>query len=240
VLTDQQIKNLISKRIFFGHQSVGDNIVQGVRDLISADPRLKINVVTSADPQSVPGAALVESHVGINRNPQSKTDAFIEIVNRGFGAQGGIALYKYCYIDFSSSTDVLSVFENYCKGIGTLRQKYPSLTIVHCTVPLTMDEPGRNLRERIRSGLRKILGRDPNVSRNKFNQLLRNAYAGTEPIFDIAEIESTRANGSRCYFKWGRQKIYTMAPEFTTDGGHINEIGRRSAAEKLLVLLSGL
>ena len=32
VSNEQQIRNLSSKKIFFGHQSVGDNIVQGIRD----------------------------------------------------------------------------------------------------------------------------------------------------------------------------------------------------------------
>src|ERR1700686_4954691 len=65
VLSDQQIRSLSAKRIFFGHQSVGDNIVQGIRDLMAADARLKINMASSAEPQSVPGFAIVEAHIGV-------------------------------------------------------------------------------------------------------------------------------------------------------------------------------
>jgi len=240
VLSDQQIQNLVNKKIFFGHQSVGDNIVQGVRDLVAAEPRLKLSIVTSADPQSVHGLAFVEAHIGVNRDPRSKTAAFAAVLDKGFGAQGGVAMYKYCYIDFAPSTDVQQVFDRYHDGINELRRRYPSLTLVHSTVPLTAEESTTTMRKRVRNVLRKIVGRDPNVKRNQFNKLLRQTYAGKEPIFDIAEIESTRSDGSRSYFRRGFQKIYTLASEYTNDGGHLNESGRRAAAEKLLVVLATL
>src|SRR5579862_4664972 len=84
-LTDQQIRSLTTKRIFFGHQSVGDNIVDGIRDLAVEDPRLHLNLVSSSDPQSVPGFAFIETHIGSNRNPQSKNEAFAAILDKGFG-----------------------------------------------------------------------------------------------------------------------------------------------------------
>jgi hypothetical protein len=240
VLSDQQVRSLATKKIFFGHQSVGDNIVQGIRDLMAADPRLQIKIVTSADPQSVSGFAFVETHIGVNRDPRSKTEAFAAILDKGFGAQGGIALYKYCYIDFGTATDVERVFDNYRKGIADIRQKYPSLTLVHSTVPLTADEASTTAKDRIKAVLRRILGRDPNVKRNQFNHLLWQTYGGRDPIFDIAQIESTRSDGSRCYFTRGMTKIYTLAPEYTTDGGHLNELGRRKIAEQLLLVLANL
>ena len=240
MLSDQQIRSLSTKKIFFGHQSVGDNIMQGIRELVASDPRLKVNLVTSADPQSVPGPAFIETHVGVNRNPGSKTAAFNEIVDKGFGKEGGIAFYKYCYIDFSSSTDVAEVFANYRKGIAELKGKYPSLTIVHFTVPLTAEQPAAGIKDRVKDSLRRIAGRDANIKRNEFNQMLKQEYGAKDPIFDLAEIESTHSDGSRSYFSRVGEKVYTLAPEFTTDGGHLNEIGRQAAAKKLLVLLASL
>ena len=214
--------------------------MQGVRDLMASDPRLQIRLVTSTDPQAVAGPAFVEGHIGVNRNPGSKTAAFDEVMDRGFGRQGGIALYKYCYIDFSSTTDVATVFDNYKKNAEELKKKYPSLVLVHATVPLTADQLSTSFKDRTKDMLRKLMGRDPNVKRNQFNQLLKQTYGGKDPIFDIAEIESTRADGSRTYFSRAGQKIYTLAPEFTTDGGHLNEAGRRAGAQKLLALLAAL
>ena len=214
--------------------------MQGVRDLMASDARLQLHLLTSTDPQAVAGPAFVEGHIGVNRDPGSKTAAFNEVMAKGFGQQGGIALYKYCYIDFSSTTDVAMVFENYQKNVGELKKKYPLLVLAHSTVPLTTDEQSGSFKDRTKGMLRKLMGRDPNVKRNQFNQLLKQTYGGKDPILDIAEIESTRSDGSRTYFSRAGQKVYTLAPEFTTDGGHLNEAGRRAGAQQLLALLASL
>jgi hypothetical protein len=111
---------------------------------------------------------------------------------------------------------------------------------VHSTVPLTADQQPASFKDSVKNTLRKLAGRDPNVKRNRFNQLLKQTYGGKDPIFDIAEIESTHSDGSRSYFSRAGQKIYTLAPEFTEDGGHLNEAGRRRGAQQLLALLAGL
>lgn len=237
-LSDQQIASLATKRVFFGHQSVGNNIIQGIRDLASADPRLRLNIVKSSDPQSVTGPALVEFEIGQNGDPQSKVKAFAAVLNKGMGAQGGIAMYKFCYVDIDSATDVPKMFAGYREGISTLKAKYPSLKIVHITVPLTTVEP--TAKAWVKSLLGRTTTQDMNVKRNQFNTLVRQTYAGTDPIFDLAEVESTHRDGSRSYFTRGNEKIYTLAPEFTADGGHLNDTGRRAAAERLLFVLAQL
>jgi hypothetical protein len=238
VFSDQQISRIESEKVFFGHQSVGDNILDGIRDLMAREPRLKIRIVDSADPGSIPGSAIVESHVGQNRDPQSKNEAFAASLDKGMGRQGGIAMYKYCYVDIDSSTDIRRMFENYRDGITALKLKYPSLKIVHITCPLTTVEPAA--KAWIKSLLARTSWRDVEAKRNEFNRLLTQAYAGRDPIFDLAQVESTHSDGSRSYFVRGNERIYTLVPEFTTDGGHLNEAGRRAAAEQLLLLLAKL
>jgi hypothetical protein len=92
----------------------------------------------------------------------------------------------------------------------------------------------------IKSQLGRVTLQDVNVKRNQFNNLMRQTYAGTDPIFDLAEVESTHGDLSRSYFTRGNEKIYTLAPEFTADSGHLNEVGRRVAAERLLFVLAQL
>jgi len=70
-------------------------------------------MVASADPQSVSGPAFVDSPIGENGKPQSKNEAFAEILAKGIGTHGGIAMYKYCYVDIDSSTDIRQMFERY-------------------------------------------------------------------------------------------------------------------------------
>jgi lysophospholipase L1-like esterase len=235
-LDDQQIQHLETKKIFFGHMSVGGNIIEGIRDLMAADPRLKLIIVHSAEPESVPGPAFVEFEVGENGNPQSKNAAFAAILDRGMGSQGGVAMFKYCYVDIDASTNVQQMFDSYRAEITALRQKYPRLQFVHITVPLTTAEPAP------KAWVKTLLGRTTvraiNAKRNEFNKLLYQAYAGIDPIFDLAEVESTHSDGSRSYFMRGDERIYTMAPELTTDGGHLNEAGRRAAAAQLLLVLA--
>jgi hypothetical protein len=235
-LTDQQIASLKSKKIFFGHKSVGNNILGGVRELAASDPRLKLNIVKSLDPQSIAGPALVEHEIGQNGDPQSKMDAFAAVLGKGFGSQGGVALFKFCYVDIGASTDVPRMFASYRDSMAALKAKYPSWKTVHITVPLTAAEPAA------KAWLKGLLGRtttqDINLKRNQFNTLVRQTYGGIDPIFDLAEVESTHRDGSRSYFKRGDQKIYTLAPEFTDDGGHLNREGSRLAAERFLTVLA--
>jgi hypothetical protein len=236
-LNDQQISSLQTKKIFFGHQSVGADVVQGIRDLMEEDHRLKLNLVASADPQATSGPAFIESLVGENRNPGSKDKTFAEILAKGMGSQGGIAMYKYCYVDIDLNTDVEQLFENYRQELTDLKAKYPSLTIVPVTVPLTTDDA--SLKTWVKTMIGRPTSRDVNLKRNQFNALLRRYFA-TEPIFDLAQVESTHPDGSRAYVMSQGQKVYTLAPELTTDGGHLNQAGRRAAAQQLLRVLAGL
>lgn len=236
-LSEQQIARLQTKKIFFGHQSVGADVVQGIRDLMNDDHRLRLNLVTSAEPQSTPSPAFIESLIGENRNPQSKDAAFAAILAKGMGSQGGIAMYKYCYVDIGLDTDVQQLFDRYRREISQLKAMYPLLVIVHVTVPLTTDDAG--MKTWVKTMIGRPTSRDINLKRNRFNALLREYYS-TEPIFDLAQVESTYPNGSRSYVVSRGQKIYTLVPEFTTDGGHLNQGGRRAAAQQLLQVLAGL
>ena len=238
VLSDQQVASIENKKVFFGHQSVGTNIIQGLRDLMARDARLKLKIVSSADPELVPGPALVESLIGQNGNPSSKDQAFAAILDKGLGRQGGIAMYKYCYVDIDGSTNVQQMFENYREKIAALRVKYPALKIVHITVPLTTVEPAA--RAWVKTLLGRATERDANAKRNEFNRRLRQTYAGRDPIFDLAEGESTSPEGARSYFIRDNEKVYTLASEYTTDGGHLNEAGRLALAERLLLLLASI
>lgn len=233
-LTDQQIQTLLSEKIFFGHQSVGDNIVQGIREIAESDARLKLNLIASRNPETASEPALIETHIGRNTDPQSKNADFLAIMNQGFQ---GIALFKYCYVDIGEKTDVQQMFSAYQAMIEQIRKDHPAVRIVHITVPLmTVDSSPK-------AWLKNILGRntvqEDNIKRNRFNALLRHAYE-KEPIFDLAEVESTRSDGSRSYFKRADETVYTLAPEYTTDGGHLNEVGRRNAAQRLLEVLTSV
>jgi hypothetical protein len=79
-----------------------------------------------------------------------------------------------------------------------------------------------------------------NIKRNEFNRLIVNKYEGRESIYDLAKIESTLADGSRASFKSGGRVFFSLAKEYTDDGGHLNDIGKFRAAKELLNVLCNI
>jgi hypothetical protein len=236
-LSDEQIVQLADKKIFFGHQSVGRNIVQGIEEIAAADSRIKLKIVHSDQPQLVTGPALVEFDIGMNGEPQSKNNAFVAILSRGMGMQGGITLFKYCYVDFTPSTDVDKLFSSYQEQVTDIQRSYPHLKLIHVTVPLKVSEPA------IKASIKHLLGRvtaqDLNAKRSDFNERLRKTYGGSQSaLFDLAEVESTHLDGSRESAVWNGKVVYALAPEFTNDGGHLNALGRRVVATRFLQTIS--
>lgn len=234
MLSDAQIQSLTTKTIFFGHRSVGENIVEGIGELMVSEPGLRL--VASSDPAAESDSAFIHAELGENGDPQSKNQAFLNAL-RGFGQRHGIALFKYCYADVDSSTDVGQLFAGYRKTIAAAKAAHPALTLVHVTVPLTTSDS--SLKAFLKSAMGRPTLRDANQKRNQFNRLLKQTYAA-DPIFDLAEAESTHSDGSRESFTQGGETIYSLAPEFTTDGGHLNQKGRVAVARKLLLLVSNL
>lgn len=227
---------LRGKRIWFGHQSVGGNIMQGVTELVAADPRLGLAIAEGAPPES--GAAFTHALVGKNGDPGLKTSEFARVLEDGAGARVDIAFHKYCYADVFDTTDAERVFANYRDTMARLKQEYPNVVFVHVTAPLTRVQAGPV------ATLKKLLGKAPgrypsNIVRERYNQLLRAEYAGREPVFDLAAVESTRPDGSRETIALGSRKGFALYPGWTDDGSHLNAAGRRRAAEALLAVLAG-
>jgi hypothetical protein len=97
----------------------------------------------------------------------------------------------------------------------------------------------------LKAGIKKILGRPAggysgNVSRNRFNEMIRSEYEGKEPLFDLAYWEATLPDGERSVFTWEGATYDSLAGEYTEDGGHLNRDGSRWVAERFLVFLAGL
>lgn len=234
-------QRLKTRRIFFGHQSVGGNLLDGVRQVIASNPQIGLRVVEADRLSDVPGPALVHRAIGRNYDPASKNAAFMAVLDSTTSALD-VALYKFCYVDIGADTDPDVLFASYVHTIDEVQMRHPTVAIVHVTLPLmSATPPGR-----AKALVRRALGRPPiseveyNVKRNRYNTLLRARYAGRAPVFDLARIESTRSDGSRSYFVRGSDTVYTLAPEWTTDGGHLNATAQRLAAEQFLIVLARL
>ena len=42
-------EKLSQKKIYFGHQSVGFNIIDGIKDLMKENPQIKLNIIETTD-----------------------------------------------------------------------------------------------------------------------------------------------------------------------------------------------
>ena len=237
-IPDSALTQLAQRRIFFGHQSVGSNLLDGVAELMASEPRLRLRVVKSDAPHTVPGAGIFHAFVGENRRPDVKNADFARIVNAGFGADGDVALLKYCYLDMGPATDVEQLFGDYRKTVDAVRARNPRLTIVHVTQPLTVAEGA--LEARVRGMLGRTSERALDAKRERFNALMRAAYGAQGTVFDLARIESTQPDGSRVAYTFGGDTAFALAPAYTDDGGHLNALGRRVAAERFVAFLAGL
>ncbi len=232
-------KSLSEKKIYFGHMSVGNNILEGVRDLAKEYPFVQLKIVETKSPSSFDQPVFAHSPIGKNQDPKSKIDDFSHLISSGVGEKADIAFFKLCYIDILAATDADGVFEQYKIAMETLKKKYPGVTFVHVTAPLRLVQTG------VLVPIKKIIGRPvggyaDNIKRSRFNELLRQEYRGKEPMFDLAAVESTYPDGTRFLFDSGGKKYESLIADYTHDGGHLNEYGRKIVAAQFLAFLATL
>ncbi len=239
-VTEADWQKLSNKKIYFGHQSVGFNIMDGIEDLQKENLRIKLNIVETNELEKISQGIFAHSRIGRNGDPKSKIDDFATFINQAGEDRLDYAGMKFCYVDMNADTDVKKLFSDYSTAMAKLKELHPKMTIIHFTMPLMVN------RESWKTKIKKIFGKTEiweyaaNTNRNRFNQLIIEAYQGKEPLLDIAKIESTKPDGSRQAFDQNGVTYYSMAPEYSYDNGHLNEIGRKRVAEQLLLLLINL
>jgi hypothetical protein len=233
---------LAGMRIFFGHQSVGYNLIDGIADLANERDYIKLNVVQTAGPADFDRPILAHSQVGKNTDPVSKIEGFRNIMDAGIGNKADVAFFKFCYVDLARDSDPQEIFDRYRTALEDLKGRYPGTTFLHVTAPVRSAPGGakKNLKECLKRLAGQPTGLDDNAVRERYNELLRNAYSGKEPIFDLALMETINPEGLRCYAIRRGARVPVMAPEYTDDGGHLNGQGRRRTAEQLLIVLAEL
>ncbi len=229
------IDSLKTKYIFFGHKSVGYNIVDGVEALIEKHHNLdRLALFEIGDSLSINQPGLYHKSSGQNGQPKSKCDAFRNFLAEGRrGDHFDIALFKLCWADFTNQTNVRDLFDYYTNTIDQVTNSFPNLLIIHVTVPIYKHT--RGLRGFAKDWLRPDIA---NVKRNQFNELLNERYFDHAPIYDLAKRESTRPDGGRSTFVFEGETYYSLYEKYTDDGGHLNALGKEMTAAELLHILA--
>ena len=238
--------DLAQKKIYFGHQSVGSNIIDGINTLMQENPQIKLKITEINKPSDFKGKYWGHSSIGINMDPASKIKAFADYMNRGVGNNADIAFFKFCHVDIARGTDISKIFNDYKNTLSKLQSAFPKTTFVHVTTPLTSEPAGfKGWIKKLKDIIKRISGKPffndyDNVKRNELNEMVRKTYHGKEPVFDLAKVLSTYPDGKRSTFESEGKKYYSMVTNYTYDGWHLNATGSKIAAEQLLLFLPKL
>lgn len=229
------LERVAQRRIFFGHQSVGDNLLEGISQLSTmAGVPVRIEKVESAI--NVKQAMIGQTYIADNEFPFKKLKSFEQAMGQKKTGLD-VALMKFCYVDLKADTDVNALFSSYLATIEGLKERNPGTTFVHVTAPLTSEKSGP------KEFVKRLLGRGGtihNARREEYNSLLRKKYQGSEPIFDLARVESLAQDGTAVTVEWKGSVVPVMALAYTNDGGHLNSEGRLRAARELISVLAAI
>ncbi len=220
-LTASKLEALKSKRIMFGHQSVGANMVSGISNLYNSYGVTPPTQMDAGLINSTSGGFFADFYVGVNEDPLSKITDFNSMVHT-YHNKLDIAFMKFCYIDIVAGTDILQVFTAYKAMMDGLVAEFPDITFIYVTGAL--------------DGYSVAAA----VVREQLNNMIRNEYASTGRLFDLAEVESTAPNGTRSGGISDGNQYYQSYDDYTSDGAHLNSTGIQVVDEALFNFLAGL
>lgn len=237
-IPEDSLKRLAEKRVYFGHQSLGFNMLDGIADLRKSVPAIALKVTETRAASDFAAPVFAHSRIGKNDYPETKIAGFYEVMTQ-VGDKVDYAGFKMCYEDFGPKTDVQRVLGEYQAAMAKVASTHPKVTLLHFTTPLEVNVGGAKV------WLRDLIGRSDylktiNIRRNQYNDLLRAVYGGKAPLFDLEGVESTLPDGSRTQFKWGGKTYPALTPAYAADRGHLNVPGRQWVAANFLKFLSGL
>lgn len=205
---------LKGKKVYFAHQSVGNNIVQGLSSLIEKSEDIKfIKIVTLEDylkdnyEHNDSFFYFIHSRIGQNGHPDIKLNDFLQKCDSLPDIDA--AFIKLCYADVRHETDVQVLYKNYVETLSQLQKKHQQAKFIYFTVPYTTKEGY------FKGTLKKVMGKhDNNIARNKLNTLIR--QTNNIDIFDIGFYESHLESDNT-----ELEKEYLLK-EYTYDNGHLN------------------
>ena len=227
-ITADDLAKVSRTKVFFGHMSVGMNVLDGVPGVCTAHGMAAPPIEQRGTRPDENGGFVSHAFIGENEKPMVKIQDFDAKMRSGIGQQVDVAMMKLCYVDVTSDVDVEALFAMYCDIIAALERDFPKVAFVHVTVPLTTEQGQLSkLKARLTGSSR--YGPAENASRERLNALIRREYAGGH-LFDLAAVESTAPNGSRAVGTYRGQQYYRLYDGYASDYGHLNGEGGRVAA----------
>lgn len=215
-LSSEELSRVSSLKVFFAHQSVGGNMLEGVSAVAGS------TITTLAWSGGGISRGINHFLAGQNEAPLSKLQAFEQAMDQ-VGGQVDVAMVKLCYVDFNPDTDVGALAERYRQTLDRVQAKFPKVRVVAVTTPLTLVQKG------IKGFLKHVMGKPAwgeleNPKRRAFNDALRASFPA-DRLFDLAAAEV-------------RPGEVDLRDDFTDDGGHLNQLGQKAVATAWLRFLA--
>ncbi len=232
---------LAGKKIFFGHQAVGSDILDGIKQIDAQYDFINLHIVEVNDAAFGSGPVFLHAQIGQCPDAFSKIKDFEKIMDRLADEKIDVAFMKLCHADIKWEYDTDGIFIAYKKAIGELKARYPKVLFLHIAVPLCSKPKGARI---LRETAKFFTGRpgiwDDNQRRQQYNDKLIEVFGRGDPLFDLAAAESTDQRGLRHYVIKDGEKIFLLLPGYAIDIGGLNETGKRIIAERFLVYLAEL
>ena len=222
----------MNQKVFFGHQSVGGNIIEGIKLLTTEIPILQVDL-KKTDENVFEKSVFTHAGIGKNGDPLSKYEAFKKLLESGIGDRVDIAGMKLCYVDISGKTDVMDLFNNYKEMVKYIKNRYPKLELIHIATPLTVkSNPVKDLIKTIIG--KENIWKEANRNRIRYNNLLRAEYKNIDPVFNLDIIEAFGADSVP-----GKtdNDNYSLDNRLASDWGHLNDLGKRTVAGEFIRFL---
>lgn len=241
-ISEERWKLLREQRIYFAHQSVGSNMMRGLAEILRARPgiglstrRLSLSKEQTAIDVShaFETSGLVHGPAGSNGDPKAKFDAFERFVLSPSGESIDIAFVKLCYADIDATTNIQNLMDRYVAMVERIKRARPALRVLHVTVPLKSADQGA------KGAVKRLVGHGTgpaNAVRGRFNDMLRARFPASR-ILDVALAESRGLDGSPATTTVSGVAWPSLCAEYTSDGGHLNEVGQVVVARAMLLKL---
>lgn len=220
IVSDADWAALARRRILFLHQSVGADLVSGIRSLVAGPPMRDWPVRELGPSDRVDGPGLHHLRAGRNGAPLTKLEAFTSLV-AAHGARLDLVAMKFCYVDVDERTDVDRLLASYVATVNAVHRFAPAVRVLHLTMPLQTDWGTYFHWKRVLRG-RLTTHRELNAVREEYNAGLRAAAADRrEALFDLAACEAEGPDGRRSTVRWRGRRVPVLARAWTVDGGHL-------------------
>lgn len=234
-----QLKQVAEMRVFFGHQSVGRNVLDAVPRVYAAAGLDAPDIIESTDP--VGGAAIQHAYTGRNGDPLGKLEAFDSAIRGGLGEVIDVAVFKFCYVDLHAGDDAEALFLAYRDTMLQLERDYPEVSFLYATIPLTTE---RDAVGRAKDRVKRLLGRNVpyvpghNVAREQLNSLIRAEFGDSGRLWDIAAVQAAGADGVRERRTVDGSVFFAMDDGLASDPGHLNPAGAEIVAGTFLATIA--